>query len=117
MGLRLATAKKFSQRPISCLFHLPLQAFVATILKLKAKAGTIFGNCEKSNDGNPQKSDKVPFKTKNVFNSTMMASFLQVIVSKKERTNREKYVFYCSVSQIHINPKKKTPKKHQNDFL
>ena len=36
----------------------------------------------------------------------MMASFLQVIVSKKEQTNREKYVFYCSVSQIHINPKK-----------
>ena len=46
----------------------------------------------------------------------MMASFLQVIVSKKEQTNREKYVFYCSVSQIHINPKKNT-KKNQNDFL
>ena len=46
----------------------------------------------------------------------MMALFLQVIVSKKEQTNREKYVFYCSVSQIHINPKK-TRKKHQNDFL
>ena len=36
----------------------------------------------------------------------MMASFLQVIVGKKKQTNREKYVFYCSVSQIHINPKK-----------
>ena len=23
---------------------------------------------------------------------------------QKEQTNREKYVFYCSVSQIHINP-------------
>ena len=56
--------------------------------------------------GTPRKGDKVPFKTKNAFNSTMMASFLQVIVSKKEQTNREKYVFYCSVSQIHINPKK-----------
>ena len=67
--------------------------------------------------GTPRKGDKVPFTTKNAFNSTMMASFLQVIVSKKEQTNREKYVFYCSVSQIHINPKKKTRKKHQNDFL
>ena len=47
----------------------------------------------------------------------MMASFLQVIVSKKEQIDREKYVFYCSVSQIHINPEKKTRKKHQNDFL
>ena len=34
----------------------------------------------------------------------MMASFLQVIVRKKEQTNREKYVSYCSVSQIHLNP-------------
>ena len=40
----------------------------------------------------------------------MMASFLQVIKSKKEQTNREKYVFFCSVSQIHINPKKKHEK-------
>ena len=56
--------------------------------------------------GTPKKGDKVPFKTKNVFNSTMMASFLQVIVSKKEQTDWEKYVFYCSVSQIHINPEK-----------
>ena len=55
IGLRLATAKKLSQGPIACLFHLPLQAFVATIMKLKARAGTIFRNCEKSNDGNPQK--------------------------------------------------------------
>ena len=29
---------------------------------------------------------------------------------QKEQTNREKYVFYCSVSQIHINPEKNTPK-------
>ena len=67
--------------------------------------------------GTPRKGDKVPFKTKNAFNSTMMASFLQVIVSKKEQTNRKKYVFYCSVSQIYINPKIKTRKKRQNDFL
>ena len=58
MGLQLATAKKLSQGPIACLFHLPLQAFVAAIMKLKARAGTIFCNCEKSNDGNPRKKDK-----------------------------------------------------------
>ena len=68
--------------------------------------------------GTPRRGDKVglPFKTKNVFNSTMMASFLQVIVSKKEQTNREKYVFYCSVSQIHINPKKKHEKNIKMTF-
>ena len=42
----------------------------------------------------------------------MMASFLPVAVlilgnsEQKEQTNKEKYVFYCSVSQIHINPEK-----------
>ena len=41
---------------------------------------------------------------------------LLVIMSKKEQTSREKYVFYCSVSQIHINPEKNT-KKHQNECL
>ena len=35
---------------------LPLQAFVATIMKLKARADITLRNCEKSNDGiNPQK--------------------------------------------------------------
>ena len=33
----------------------------------------------------------------------MMASFLPVIVSK---TNKEKYAFYYTVSQIDINPEK-----------
>ena len=51
IGLRLATAKKLSQGPIACLFHLPLQAFVETIMKLKVITGTIFP----SNDGNPRK--------------------------------------------------------------
>ena len=32
-----------------------LQTLVATITELKASAGTIFHNCEKSNDGNPHK--------------------------------------------------------------
>ena len=37
--------------------RLRIQAFVAAIMKLKARAGIIFRNCEKSNDpkdGNPQ---------------------------------------------------------------
>ena len=46
----------------------------------------------------------------------MMASFLQVLVSKNEQTNREKYVFYCSGSQIHINPKKNTKKNIKMTF-
>ena len=45
----------------------------------------------------------------------MKASVLPVIVSKKQ-TNREKYVFYYNVSQIHINPDK-TRKNHQNDWF
>ena len=32
---------------------------------------------------------------------------------QKEQRNREKYVFYCSVSQIYMNPKK----PHHNDCL
>ena len=36
----------------------------------------------------------------------MLALFLPVIVSKKNIKKREKYVFYCSVLQIHINPPK-----------
>ena len=31
---------------------------------------------------------------------------------QNEQTNRENYVFYCSVSQIHINPEKNTKKTH-----
>ena len=55
---------------------------------------------------------KVPIKTNNFFNSTMMASFLPVIVSKKN-----KQTFYYSVSQIHINPEKKHEKTLHNDCL
>ena len=46
--------KKLLEGATACLFHLPLQAFVAAIMKLKARAGIIFRNCEKSNDGNLQ---------------------------------------------------------------
>ena len=47
----------------------------------------------------------------------MMALFLPVIVNKKnEQTNREKYVFYCSVSQIHINSEKTHEKDIKSTF-
>ena len=61
--------------------------------------------------GTPEKEIKVSFKTNNYFNSTMTASFLPVIVSKKNKQT-EKNLFYCSVSQIHIglNPEKKHEK-------
>ena len=60
--------------------------------------------------GTPRMDDKSTIRINNAFNSTIMASFLPVIVSKKEQTSRENYVFYGSVSQIHINPKKNTKK-------
>ena len=45
---------------------------------------------------------KVPLMpTNNAYNSTMMASFLPVIVNKQ--TNVEKYAFHCGGSKIHIN--------------
>ena len=63
--------------------------------------------------GTPEKVIKVHFKTNNTFNFTMMASFLPVSVRKKPR---EKYAFYCSVSQIHINPEKNTKYPIQMTF-
>ena len=50
--------RELSEGAKACLFHSPLQAFVAAIMKIQAKAGIIFCNCEKSNDGNPPNSDK-----------------------------------------------------------
>ena len=50
--------KKLSERATACPFHLLLQAFVAVFMKLNARAGIIFRNCEKSNDGNTGKGDK-----------------------------------------------------------
>ena len=46
----------------------------------------------------------------------MMASFLPVIVSKKTKQTK-KYVFSCSVSQIHINPEKTRKPPSYNDCL
>ena len=48
---------KLSGGATACLFHLPLhQVSIATIMELKVRAGNFFRICEKSNDGNPQKS-------------------------------------------------------------
>ena len=54
-----------------------LQAFVATIMEMKAR-NLMMGTMENV--------IKVPFKTNNAFNSTMMPLFLAVIiVSKKNK--------------------------------
>ena len=34
--------KNFEMAPAACLFHLPIQKFVAAVIKLKVKAGIIF---------------------------------------------------------------------------
>ena len=74
--------------------------------------------------GTPRTGDKSVIQNKcNSFNSTMMASFLPVIVSNKNKqTCEEKYAFYCSVSQIHIvyilkKNIKKTPKWRLRTYL
>ena len=36
---------------------------------------------------------------------------------QKEQTNRKKCVFYCSVSQIHINPEQNTKKPPKSLFV
>ena len=41
----------------------------------------------------PEQVIKVPFKTTNSFNSTMMASFLPVIVSKKNKQTKKNMSF------------------------
>ena len=47
--------------------------------------------------GTPRKCDKSAFKTNNAFDSTMMASFLPVIVSKKNKQT-EKNMSLIAVS-------------------
>ena len=37
----------------------------------------------------------------------MIAIFIPVTVSKKNKQTKQKYVFYCILSKIHINPEKK----------
>ena len=47
--------------------------------------------------GTPGKGDKRALKTNNVFNSTMMASFIPVIVNKKNKQT-EKNMYFIAVS-------------------
>ena len=50
--------KILSEKNTACLFHLLLQVFVATILELKARAGTVFVIARNLMMGTPGKSDK-----------------------------------------------------------
>ena len=56
--------------------------------------------------GTPEQVIKVPFET-NLLLKFYNDCFISTSNSEqKQQTNKEKYVFYCSVSQIHINPEK-----------
>ena len=60
--------KKFSEGATACLFHLPLQALVATIMELKARAGTIFFIIARNlMMGTPGKGDKSAIQSKLLF--------------------------------------------------
>ena len=102
--IKKGTCIKKTEGATAGLFHLSFQALVATITGLKAKAGTIIRNREKSNDENPpEKVINVPFKTNNVFNSTMMASFLPVIANKKYKQISNGLTF-CSTKFLILTP-------------
>ena len=57
-------ATSLSEGATSCLLYLPLQAPVATITELKVRAGRIFLNCKKTNNGNPRKGDESAIQNK-----------------------------------------------------
>ena len=59
---------------------------------------------------------KVSFKTNNFLNSTMMASFLLVTVSKKNKQT-EKNVSFIAVYHKFTSILKKLEKNHDNDCL
>ena len=58
--------------------------------------------------GTPGKGDKSAIQSKLLFKFYNDDFISTSNIEQKEQTNREKYVFYCSVSQIHINPEKNT---------
>ena len=66
--------------------------------------------------GTLEKSDKSAIQSKLLFKIYNDGFISTSNSEREEQTNREKYVFYCAVSQIHINPEKKTRKPHHNDF-
>ena len=55
--------------------------------------------------GTPEQVIKVQFKTNNSFNSTMMASFLPVIVSKKNKQRKICLLLQC-ITNSHKSGKK-----------
>ena len=65
--------------------------------------------------GAPGKGDKSAIQSKILFEFYNDGFISTRKSEQKEQTNREKYFFYCSVSQIHINPEKKQEKTHHND--
>ena len=69
--------------------------------------------------GTPRKGDKSAIQSKLLFKfyNDGFISTSRPNSEQEEQTDREKYVFYCSVSQIHINPKKTRKKSHHNDCL
>ena len=58
--------------------------------------------------GTPGKADKNAIQSKLLFYFYNDGFISTRNSEQKEQTNREKYIFYCSVSQIHTNPEKNT---------
>ena len=58
--------------------------------------------------GTPGKGDKSAIQSKLLFKFYNDGFISTSNREQKEQTNRDNYVFYCSVSQIHINPDKNT---------
>ena len=56
--------------------------------------------------GTPGKGDKSAIQSKLLFKFYNDGFISPSNNEKEEQTNREKYVFYCNVSQIHITPEK-----------
>ena len=67
--------------------------------------------------GTPGKGDKSAIQSKLLFQFYNDGFISTSNSEQEEQTNRKKYVFYCSVSQIHINPEKTHEKTHHNDCL
>ena len=58
--------------------------------------------------GTPRTGDKSAIQNKYLFKFYNDGFISTNNSEQKEQTNKQKYVFYCSVSQIHINPEKNT---------
>ena len=79
--------KKNSEGATACLFLLPLQACV----EIKGERREVASFCVIARIlmmGTPGKVIKVQLKTNNFLNSTMMASFLPVIIVSKKQTKK-----------------------------